>query len=147
MNTPNTDPANSPAKLQELLKHSGGSGRWVRLRGWPILAGVLIVAAAIYFIFARQDDAATPQYKTEQAAVGTLVVKVSATGNLQPTNQVDVGSELSGIVDKVFVDDNDHVKKGDLLARLDLSKLQDAVSNPAPMSFRPKHKCCRHRRR
>ena len=33
-----------------------------------------------------------------------LLVKVSATGNLQPTNQVDVGSELSGIVEKVFVD-------------------------------------------
>lgn len=47
MNTPNTDPANSPAKLQELLKHSGGSGRWVRLRGWPILAGVQIGRAHV----------------------------------------------------------------------------------------------------
>jgi len=56
------------------------------------------------------------------------VVKVSATGNLQPTNQVDVGSELSGIVDQVLVDDNDRVKKGQVLARLDLSKLQDTVT-------------------
>lgn len=55
-------------------------------------------------------------------------MKVSATGNLQPTNTVDVGSELSGIVDKVFVDDNDEVKQGQVLARLDLSKLNDAVA-------------------
>jgi HlyD family secretion protein len=127
MNAPNTEPANSTAKLQALLKPGAGGGRFARLRSWPILAGVLIVAAGIYFGFGRQDTAGAPQYKTEPAAVGTLVVKVSATGNLQPTNQVDVGSELSGIVDKVFVDDNDLVKKGDLLARLDLSKLQDAV--------------------
>ncbi|MBP8901588.1 MAG: efflux RND transporter periplasmic adaptor subunit, partial [Thiobacillaceae bacterium] len=58
----------------------------------------------------------------------TLVVKVSATGNLQPTNTVDVGSELSGIVDKVHVDDNDEVRKGQVLAQLDLSKLRDAVA-------------------
>jgi HlyD family secretion protein len=127
MSTPDTDSGNTPEKLHKLLKPGAGGGRFARLRGWLILIGVLAVAGGIYFGFVRQDAAATPQYKTEQAAVGTLVVKVSATGNLQPTNQVDVGSELSGIVDKVFVDENDHVKKGDLLARLDLSRLQDAV--------------------
>jgi HlyD family secretion protein len=68
-----------------------------------------------------------PRYKTEAVSVGTLVVKVSATGNLQPTNQVDVGSELSGIVEHVYVDENDRVKKGQALAELDLSKLKDAV--------------------
>jgi len=127
MNTPNTDPANSTAKLQGLLKPSRGSGRLARLRGWIILLLVLIVAAGFYFGFGRQDKAGAPQVRTEPVVIGTLVVRVSATGNLQPTNQVDVGSEFSGIVDKVFVDDNDLVKKGDLLARLDLSKLQDAV--------------------
>jgi HlyD family secretion protein len=58
---------------------------------------------------------------------GDLVVTVSATGNLQPTNQVDVGSELSGTVEAVFVDDNDRVTKGQILARLDVSMLQDQV--------------------
>ena len=59
---------------------------------------------------------------------GTLVVKVSATGNLQPTNKVEVGSELSGIVTQVLADENDRVKKGQVLAQLDLSKLKDAVT-------------------
>lgn len=50
---------------------------------------------------------------------------VSATGTLQPTNQVDVGSELSGLIEAVLVEDNDRVRKGQVLARLDLSKLTD----------------------
>lgn len=127
MTAPETNTVNATAKLQQLLKSNPRGGRFARLRGWLILAAVLLVAVAIYLGFARDDRDGAPQYKTEVAALGTLVVKVSATGNLQPTNQVDVGSELSGIVDKVFVDENDRVKKGDKLARLDLSKLQDAV--------------------
>lgn len=74
------------------------------------------------------DQEAAPSYATEAVRLGALVAKVSATGNLQPTNQVDVGSELSGIVSQVFVDVNDLVKKGQVLARLDLSRLQDAVA-------------------
>ncbi|MGE0875088.1 MAG: efflux RND transporter periplasmic adaptor subunit [Burkholderiales bacterium] len=58
---------------------------------------------------------------------GDLTVTVSATGNLQPTNQVDVGSELSGTLQEVLVDDNDRVTKGQVLARLDLARLQDTV--------------------
>ena len=56
------------------------------------------------------------------------MVTVSATGNLQPTNQVDVGSELSGTVQTVFVDDNSQVKKGQELARLDVSRLNDQIT-------------------
>ena len=68
-----------------------------------------------------------PVVRHRGGARGTLIVLVSATGNLQPTNKVDVGSEVSGLVDTVLVDDNDHVTKGQVLARLDISKLRDAV--------------------
>jgi HlyD family secretion protein len=96
---------------------------------WPGLVAVLILIAGMAWLFLRADDeASAPRYATEAATVGTLVVKVSATGNLQPTNTVDVGSELSGIVDQVYVDDNDTVKKGQVLAQLDLSRLRDAVA-------------------
>jgi HlyD family secretion protein len=90
---------------------------------------VLVIAGAAWFYFGRDgaDSGQQPRYRTTTVRTGPLVVKVSATGNLQPTNQVDVGSELSGIVEAVFVDDNDVVKKGERLARLDPSKLQDAV--------------------
>jgi HlyD family secretion protein len=66
-------------------------------------------------------------YTTEKAILGNLVVRVMATGNLQPTTQVDVGSELSGIISEVLANDNDQVKKGQVLARLDSSKLEDQV--------------------
>jgi HlyD family secretion protein len=125
MNDSNTPQVKQGPTLKHLLDNKPGGGG---SRRWLWLAGVLIVTAGAGWLFLRSgDEAAAPRYTTEAATVGTLVVKVSATGNLQPINQVDVGSELSGIVDQVLVDDNDQVKKGQVLARLDLSKLQDAV--------------------
>ena len=100
----------------------GGKWRW-------IAAAVLVLAAVLAWLFLMQGNgAAAPRYLTEPATRGTLTVTVSATGNLQPTNQVDVGSELSGTVQSVFVDDNSQVKKGQELARLDVSKLQDQIA-------------------
>jgi HlyD family secretion protein len=69
-----------------------------------------------------------PNYRTEEARNADLVVKVSATGNLEPTNQVDVGSELSGMVEAVLVDDNDTVTQGQAIARLDPSRVRDQVN-------------------
>ncbi len=126
MNDSNTSQSRQGKTLKNLLANRSGGPFSFR---WPWLLGVLIVLATAAWLFFRSgDEAAAPRYSTEAATTGTLVVKVSATGNLQPTNTVDVGSELSGIVDKVYVDDNDAVTKGQLLAQLDLSKLNDAVT-------------------
>ena len=112
--------------LQRLLEtHSTGRST----RRWLWLAATLAVVAGLgLFLLRSEDKTAGPRFKTEPVVTDTLVVTVSATGNLQPTNQVDVGSELSGIIDQVFVDVNDQVKKGQILARLDLSKLEDSVA-------------------
>ena len=102
-------------------------GRTLRRVGWGI--GILAVLALVAGWLSRDSAERTaPRYKTAEATTGTLVVHVSATGNLQPTNRVEVGSELSGIVEQVYVDENDRVKKGQILARLDLSRLRDAVA-------------------
>ncbi len=99
-----------------------------RRRNVAIAVAVAVLAlAGGYLAFRSNSGGAAPQYRTEQAARGNLVVTVSATGSLQPTNKVDIGSELSGIVEKVLVDDNDTVKQGQVLAQLDLSKLNDQV--------------------
>ncbi len=126
MNDTNTPHTGSEASLKQLLEtRSGGlfSRHWLWLS--MLLIGVVVAA---WLMLRAGEDSAAPHYTTEAVTVGTLVVKVSATGNLQPTNTVEVGSELSGIVDKVFVDDNDEVTQGQILAQLDLSKLQDAVA-------------------
>jgi len=97
---------------------------WQRWLKWASL-GVLILLA-LWFWFGRNGPVA-PQYVTQDLTRGDLTVTVTATGNLEPRNQVDVGVELSGTIRNVFVDVNDEVKQGQLLAELDPTKLQAQV--------------------
>lgn len=115
------------ADLNAILATHGGGG-FLRRRRTPLIIGLVVLLAAGYFLFGGNGDADKPQYRTETVVDGTLVVKVSATGKLEPTNQVDVGSEMSGTVETVFVDDDDRVTAGQVLAELDLSKFDDAVA-------------------
>ena len=86
---------------------------------------VIVLIILWRLIFGGADKAA---YATGPVERGELTVVVSATGNLAPTNQVEVGSEQSGTVVDVYVDNNDRVRKGQLLARLDTARLQDSVN-------------------
>jgi HlyD family secretion protein len=95
-------------------------GRWVAAAG----AGVAAVVVAVLLLSNRGDE---PRYQTAKVARGNLTVIVTSTGTLQPTNQVDVGSELSGIVKTVEADFNDRVKVGQVLARLDTTRLEAQV--------------------
>jgi HlyD family secretion protein len=125
-----TDAVNmtEPAPLATILKADSG-GFFARRRLWLVGAAILaIVAIAALWGLRSVGKSLGPSYTSEPVTRGTLVVKVSATGNLQPTNKVEVGSELSGIVTQVLADENDRVKKGQVLAQLDLSKLKDAVT-------------------
>ena len=103
----------------------GKSGRWWAIAG--SIAGVLLIA----LLFSGGNGASQGQYLTEEASTGNLVVSISASGTLQPTRSVDVGSELSGTLEAVLVNENDRVTKGQVVARLDPSKLQDAVAKSA----------------
>ncbi len=99
---------------------------WRRWGKWALIGfGVVMLLLLVMRIFA---PAAKPNYATEAAAKGTLVVSVSATGKLAPTNQVDVGSEVSGLVSRVLVDVNDRVAKGQVIAVIDDSRFRDSVN-------------------
>lgn len=99
---------------------------WRRYVKWVLIATALVlVALAVWHFFGSRKKI---EYATVEAARGDLTVDVSATGKLAPTNQVDVGSELSGLVTKVLVDVNDRVTKGQPLAVIDPSRFQDAVN-------------------
>ncbi len=66
-------------------------------------------------------------FRTQPVERGDLTVEVTATGTLQPLVQVDISSELSGVVRAVLVDENQQVKKGDVLAELDTGRLAAQV--------------------
>jgi HlyD family secretion protein len=100
---------------------------WRRWLKWIIVGAVVLVAVFLLSRFVFGGATAT-QYSTEEAARGNLTVTVSATGKLAPTNQVQVGSELSGLVETVTVDVNDRVVKGQPLAVLDTSRLDDSIA-------------------
>ncbi len=119
---------NQQQDLGQILAAGKGSSRFGGKYLWLALIAMAILAGLGYAYLRGGKNAKAPSYQTETVARGNLVVNVSATGNLQPTNQVDVGSELSGIVQEVYVDDNSKVKKGQVLARLDVSKLNDQIA-------------------
>jgi HlyD family secretion protein len=90
------------------------------------LVSVVVAAGAVYWLRGG-NDAKAPKYITQQVTRGNINVTVTATGNLQPRNQVDIGSELSGTMRVVNVDVNDEVKAGQVLASLDTARLRAQV--------------------
>jgi HlyD family secretion protein len=99
---------------------------WQRYAKWIALVLVLIaVAFGLSRCFAGDDSGG---YATQKVDKGALTVTVSATGKLAPTNQVQVGSELSGKVTKVLVDVNDRVTAGQPLAMIDPEILDNQIA-------------------
>lgn len=94
---------------------------WQRWLGWTLI-GLAAAAGALWWI--GYENGGEIRYRTQAVKRGAITVTVTATGNLQPINQVDVGSELSGIVKSVAVDYNSKVNTGQVLARLDTTKLE-----------------------
>lgn len=93
------------------------------LKRWLIIAGLALLAPVLIFTLCSKNGKGKIQYTTQPATIGDLKVIVTATGTLEPTNEVAVGSELSGIVKSVEVDFNDKVSVGQVLARIDPTKL------------------------
>jgi HlyD family secretion protein len=98
-----------------------------RSRAKLMLAAAAVLVIAFFALRGRGGNAEEVSYTTEPARRGDLTVTVSATGTLEPTNQVDVSSELSGIVRSVEVDYNDLVKTGQVIAQLDTMRLDAQV--------------------
>lgn len=90
------------------------------MRGLIVTAVVLAAAVGAYGIYQkRSSKAPEAKYTTQVVDTGTVMETVTATGTIAPVNTVQVGSQVSGIVSKLYVDFNSPVKKGQLLAELD----------------------------
>lgn len=113
------------SELDDFLGVKPPSRRGTILKWAAVAVGVVLLVLLLMRLFGSGAEAT--RYATDTVDRGNLTVTISATGNLQPTNQVDVGSQISGLVTEVNVDNNDRVKIGQVLARIDTSTLRDAI--------------------
>ncbi len=91
----------------------------------------IIVLVILYFAWNRYDDRnpSMPPLQTVVADVGDVSQRVVAYGSIQPLQMVTVGTQVSGIIDEINVDFNSVVRRGQILARIDPSTFEAAVSS------------------
>jgi len=95
---------------------------------WSGITAIVIIICIIAWQKFDNGQLQTVHYKTASVSRGLLSITVTATGTLQPVNQVEVGSEISGTIKSVLVDFNDRVKQGQVLAHMDTDQLQAKVN-------------------
>ncbi len=117
----------SDPSIEQTIGIDGADRGKRRFKRWfsVVLLLLAMFSAGLWWVLRPQGSAL--EYRTTETVRGDLTVTVTATGNLAPTNEVEVGSELSGIVRTVLVDFNDQVRVGQPLARLDDTKFEAAV--------------------
>lgn len=93
---------------------------------WGIIVAVVIILLVALFAL-KSGKSHDMMLNIEPAKLDSIEVTVTATGEIQPVYKVDVGTQVSGKVEKLYVDFNSEVKKGDLLAELDRSTLSEQV--------------------
>ncbi len=114
--------------LRDILVSSKSGKKKSRRTLYITLAVLLIAGIGIYY-YAFAGSRVAYVYTTEAAKTGELSVIVTSTGSVQPTDQVDISSELSGTIRKVNVTYNSQVKAGEVLAELDTNKLEADVQS------------------
>ncbi|MEN9931284.1 MAG: hypothetical protein RL604_1531 [Pseudomonadota bacterium] len=100
-------------KLQSLLQ----AHAWLRRVTISLIA--IFVLVIVYKVLASIFGWGGPQYKTVALEEGPLAVTISASGTLNPVKSVQVGTQVSGMVQEIYVDFNDVVKKSQVIARID----------------------------
>lgn len=100
-----------------------------------IIACVVVLAAIVYALMGGKKEAPVMDYETARVEKATIGNSVTATGTIEPVTKVEVGTQVSGIIDKIYVDYNSVVHKGQIIAELDktnlMSELNSAKSNLA----------------
>jgi len=94
------------------------------MKRWIIIAAVVAVAGAATAYVATRDGGGGPTFRFATVERGTIDAVVSATGALSAVTTVQVGTQVSGLIDELLVDFNDRVEKGQVIARLDTTLLE-----------------------
>jgi len=91
-----------------------------------IVSIIMVVLAAVTYSFIANNDTIIIEAKTVAAKRENVTTMVTATGTMEPITQVEVGTQVSGVVEKIYVDYNSEVKEGQLIAELDKTNLNAA---------------------
>ena len=88
-----------------------------------------IILSFATLLFAGCAKETAVEYKTQKVSVQSIATSVTATGTIEPVTKVDVGTQVSGIISKIYVDYNTVVKKGQIIAELDKTNLQSELTS------------------
>ncbi len=95
---------------------------------WIIVGVVVVLAIAAWLLSGSKKDT-TINFTTEAVGLTNIENSVTATGTIEAVKTVTVGTQVSGIIDKLFVDYNSVVKKGQVIAELDKQNLQSQLNS------------------
>ncbi|MEQ8509851.1 MAG: efflux RND transporter periplasmic adaptor subunit [Rhodospirillaceae bacterium] len=123
--TQEPNPGPTPEMAQKLGLNAESGGFLTRYK-W-LLGGLALLLLAAFFVVQFNSGPAEVTFRTAPVERGDLTVRVTATGTIQPLNQVDVGAEISGLIEAVNVDFNDRVSLGQSLATMDKDQLSARV--------------------
>jgi len=101
------------------------------------LAAVLVLAIVAYFAFFR-GGGTKYEFRFDKATQGDITMTVTATGTISAVSTVEVGTQVSGIVQKLYADFNSIVKEGQLIAQIDPTFLQQSVNDASASLERAK---------
>ena len=98
-----------------------------RSRWWFVAAAIVVIIAIVASVILLRSRASAVEYTTVPAQSGSLAQTVTASGTLNPQNTISIGTQVSGTIAEIDADFNSHVKKGQVLAKLDPTSLQAAL--------------------
>ena len=97
-----------------------------------IIAGIIamtVISGGSYWLLGNSSQEHKITFATTQVKKGEISSFITATGNIEPVTEVEVGTQVSGIIDKIYVDYNSEVKKGQLIAEMDKITLQNELES------------------
>ncbi len=99
------------------------------MKRWIIIGLVAIVAAVAAYAFFLRDDKPKYEFRVDKISEGDITMNVTATGTINAVISVEVGTQVSGIIAKLYADFNSVVKEGQVIAQIDPTFLQQAVKD------------------
>lgn len=118
---------NKDAMMEEMQKITSYKSSALK---WKVAITITLILFCIggYMFYISQGQKEHYHYVTQTLKKDTLSMTVSATGNIEPLESIEVGTEISGTIEKIYVDYNTQVTKGQILAQLDKTKYQSSLS-------------------